>query len=140
MTHERKTDELRRLANAMAEDVLATSDEEMLLQLEGEGTAAMVAATAQADLAAVKAKLGHRRLLAAKQALAAEQLLSRPRHRLDAPEARTRLAAAVVRSGGSAQRLTFAARDGENVPDEDLEGLIQDAEDLGIDLGQETEN
>lgn len=140
MTDERKADELRRLAKALAEDVLTTSDEETLLELEAEGTAATVAATARTDLEAVRTKIGHRRLLAAKQAVAAERRSSRPRHRLDAPEARTRLAAAVVRAGGSAQRLTLAARAGDDVPDEDLEGLIQDAEDLGIDLGGETES
>lgn len=135
MTIERKSiEELCRLAEALADDVLATPDEEILLQLEEDGTAAVIAATGQADVGAVKAKLGRRRLLAAKQAVATERRSSQPHHRLNVPDARRRLAAAIARTGDSNQRFTLAARAGENVPDDDVEGLVQDAEDLGINL------
>jgi hypothetical protein len=140
MTDERSADELRRLASALVEDVLASSDEEILLELEAEGIAAAVVAAAAADIQAVEKKLGGLRLQAAKQALAADRWSTRPRHRFDAAEARFRLASAVARSGGSMKRLTIAARAGENIPDDDLDGLIQDAEELGIDLGGKTES
>lgn len=140
MTVERDADELLRLANALAQEVLSTSDEEILLELEAEGMAASVVAAALADIEAVKKELGGRRLQAAKHALAADRWPTRPRHRFAAAEARSKLAFAVVRSSNAMNRLTIAARAGESIPDEDLDGLIQDAEELGIDLGGDTES
>lgn len=127
---------LRSLVDALVEDVLTASDEELLAELAEDGGAAALKAELAADIEAAKARLGRAKLHAARKAVSAEQRDSRKaRQRFSPDEARRRLSRSVAGSSG-ASRLTLAARKGQGVPDEDLDGLIEDAADLGINLSE----
>ena len=127
-------EKLWRLADALIEDVLSTSDEDILRELDEVSDAEALKAEIAADIEAAKARLGKAKLAAARRAVSAERRTTRPRHRFSRHQARTRLSTAMAGSA-AASRLTLAARHGEAVPDEDLDGLIEDASDLGLDLG-----
>lgn len=132
MTPERPQDELQRLAEMMADDLVRTSDEDVERE-DGDSDEAVMVSAAK-DLAAVRNRLGKAKLLAAKQAAKLDQSTAARRHTVvDITTARDRLSNAVSNTT-STNKFTLAARDGQGVSDEDLAGLIEDAEDLGIDL------
>lgn len=132
--------QLWRLADALMEDILTASDGDILGEIEEDGTAASVQSDAAADLAAARSRLGKARLAAARRAVSAERKIKPRRARADPAQARRRLTRAIVSSSEGSSRFTLAAREGEAVPDEDLESLIEDATDLGINLGDEGED
>ena len=123
---------LDRLAEAMVKDLFETPDDELLAEVDPEG----VMRTAEADLEAVRIRMGKERLAAAKAGVAADLPALRPRRRLDPKDARRHLSTAVSKAGGP-DKITLAARSGDDIPDADLDGLIEDAEELGLDLGEE---
>lgn len=132
MKPDRPQDELQRLAEMMADDLVQTPDEDIERE-DGDSDEAVMASAAK-DLAAVRNRLGKAKLLAAKQAAKLDQSTAALRHTVvDITTARDRLSSAVSNTT-SANKFTLAARDGKGVADEDLAGLIEDAEDLGIDL------
>lgn len=132
MTPDRPQDELQRLAEMMADDIVQASDEDVEREDGNSDEAVMVSASK--DLAAVRNRLGKGKLLAAKQAATLDQAAAGRRHTVvDITTARDRLSRAVS-NRTSDNKFTLAARDGRGVADEDLPGLIEDAEDLGIDL------
>jgi hypothetical protein len=129
---------LWRLADALIDDILSASDQEILAELEECGGVGALRAEAAADIEAAKGRLGRVKLAAARKAVAAERRGRSPRQRLGPEQSRRRLSQALAGSPASA-RLTLAARRGQGVPDEDLDGLVEDATDLGINLGESTE-
>jgi hypothetical protein len=133
--HER----LRRLADFFVEDVLSASDEEILAELDSEGGADALKAEMTADVEAAKTRLGKAKLAAARRAVSADRTRRHSRQRFAPDQARKRLTEAVKGHVGST-RLTLAAREGQGIPDEDLEGLIEDATDLGLNIGEATED
>jgi hypothetical protein len=134
-SHER----LRRLADFFVEDVLSASDEEILAELDGEGGADALKAEMTADVEAAKTRLGKAKLAAARRAVSADRTQRHSRQEFGPDQARKRLTDA-VKGHAASSRLTLAARDGQSIPDEDLEGLIEDATDLGLNIGEATED
>lgn len=130
---------LWRLADALIDDVLSASDEEILAEFDECGGLDALRAEIAADIEAAKGRLGRAKLAAARKAVAAEKRGRTPRRHLTPDQSRRRLSQALVGSPASA-RLTLAARRGQGVPDEDLDGLVEDASDLGINLGEPTED
>lgn len=126
-------EKLWRLADALIEDVLSASDEEILAELDEDGDVAALKAELAGDIEAAKALSGKAKLAAARKAVSAERRRRQPRERFSPEQARQRLSQALAGTPASS-RLTLAARQGQVVPDEDLEGLIDDAADLGIKL------
>jgi len=125
--------ELDRLAAAMAKGILELPDDELLRQVGGahglkEARAAITADLDAAMVASRKKKLADARLeLEAFKAKAGND-----RKVVDLAEARKRLKKALQPSQSDSSRITLAARDGKGIPDTDIEGLAQDAKDLGI--------
>lgn len=142
MTAKPITDEkLLRLADALFEELLATPDTELLAELEQCGlTVTDVEAQAAADLDAALARIGKAKLLAAQEAVAREPRRSRRSRPTNVASARKRLSQAFSSGDAAKARMTLAARLGQDMPDEDIEGLIDDAADLGIDLGETSED
>jgi hypothetical protein len=132
-------DKLCLLTDILIEDIMSAPDEAILAEIEEDRGIASVMATASADLASVKVHLGKAKLVAARKAVSAERRSRQPRSRVAPAQARKRLSTAFAGSAGGA-RFTLAARKGDGVPDTDLEGLIEDAADLGINLGEPTED
>lgn len=134
LTHDEK---LLRLADALFEDLLATPDAELLAELEQFGLSPSdVEAQAAADLDQALARIGREKLVAAQTAVATEPRRKRRQRAGTIANARRRLAQAFSPKDTTKGRMTLAARLGQDMPDEDIDGLIEDAGDLGIDIGE----
>lgn len=127
---ERERQALDRLADALVDDIMNMSDEDILAEMKEEGVdpdrhaANMRAQFEKAVMAANKAKL-----TTAKAAVAADRGLrpgsaSAP---IDMAEARRRL-----RSAMASQPMTLAARNETEMTDSDVLGMLEDLRDLGV--------
>lgn len=127
---DRERQALDRLADALVDDILNTSDEDILAELKEEGinpdhhAADMRARFDKVVMAANKAKL-----MAAKAAVAADRgrkpgSTSTP---IDMTEARRRL-----RDTMASQPMTLAARSETEMTDSDVLGMLEDLKELGV--------
>ncbi len=130
------------LADAFIEDILKMSDEEILKEFREEegGDPArnrrdVLEIVGKAALSANKS-----RMAAAKTGALASLRTSRrtPEKTIDVASARKRLRSLIERSQ-SDPTLTMAARNEEELSDEDVFGILEDLEELGS-LGQRTED
>lgn len=129
-------DALDRLADALVEDILSTPDEDILAEFrEQGGDAARAAADMRALFETSVIAANKRRLVAAKAGAAASRRSAPSAFALRAPidiaEARRRLHDA-LQNPQSGARLTLAARKESELSDDDIRGMIEDLEDLGI--------
>lgn len=126
---------LDRLADALAEDILSASDQDILTEVKEDGEdPAAIAAEVQTVFENAKAKVAKRRLAAAKAGAAASRRRTADVVRLDPAEARRTLELALARDPETASKLTLAARKGEALSDEDVRGMLEDLDELGIPL------
>jgi hypothetical protein len=142
MTDRKRNHEaLARLNRALVDDILTASDESILVEAREEGAdpAAMAAAARELFEKAVLAS--RKTLLADARASAAADRRRRadavyPR---DATAARRRLQRLLVQHPETAQKLTLAARKGRagDFSDDEIFGLLEDFEDLGIPLPED---
>lgn len=128
---------LERLQKALIEDILSTSDADILAEAAEEGTDPEAAATAaRAQFEKTVAANKKARLAAAKAAVAADRL--RPVGVLpsDPQEARRLLERLLERHPDTGGELTMAARKGRSagLADEEVYEVLEDFRDLGIDL------
>jgi hypothetical protein len=131
-TPRRGRDAYARLVDALVEDVLSMSDDQIAAEIRERGEdPAAVAARARAVFEKAVREQGKRRLAAARAAVAAEAKAPRKVVRLGAAEARARLER-ILGGHPAAKKLTLAARKGEGLSDEDVLGLLADLEELGI--------
>ena len=138
MTSDNQRKELDRLASALVDDLLATPDEELLSEL-GEADAEANLAAGRNILASARRRAGKATLAQARKQIAREATKPRGnRRRLGAEVARKRLSG-IVANASVESRVTLAARAGKGVPDEDLDGLVEDADDLGFDIAADPE-
>ena len=128
-------EKLERLYNALADDVEAMSDAELLDELKetGEDANAVTGKTSQL-IADALAKAGRRKMEAARAGYEAE--ITKPRHEsnvLKWPESRKRalLQNFVETDDELRRKLTLAARDGRDVKG-DMDSFIEDLIDLGV--------
>jgi hypothetical protein len=137
MTQERTSmSKIDRLVEALIEETLAMSDEEILADA-GENPEAIELALRREVDAAI-ASQARQRLIAAKDAVAAYK--SRPNaKRRPASELRNAISKVVAKRTNSDASVTLAAREGRDIPDADLQGLADDLSELGFDLDRENE-
>jgi|GEM_PF-4720158 len=130
----RKTqEELDRLAQALAEELLDASDEEILAYLDANCSLAEMRAKIEHAMeagirAAKKAKLFNAR----RELDAAKEAPTRTATVISIEEKRKRLQKTISDANSKDSRITLAAREGKGVPDEDIDGLFDDANDLGL--------
>lgn len=124
---------LLRLADAMAEDALSASDADIAAEATEDGEDLHALATNMLALfERAESEAGKSRMAAARRELD-EQRNAAPRVlRLDPAKARARLQRALEQSPETAKKLTLAARKGEDLSDEDVLGMLEDLEELGI--------
>lgn len=125
---------LDRLADALIDDILNASDEEILEEFrEDGGDPEQHAAEMLALFERSVAIANKRRLAEAKAAAAVDRTTAANRHSavpIDIEEARRRLRA--VRNNSNApEKLTLAARNESELSDNDIVGLMEDLFDLG---------
>jgi len=124
---------LRRLADALAEDTLNAPDEEVLQDAaEIYGDTDKLAADMLRLFEQTASEQGKARLAAARAAIAASRRHPSGQARLDPSEMRRRLQQAVAADPETARKLTVAARKGEGLSDEDVYGMLEDFEELGV--------
>lgn len=137
MTNEQdsKNAALERLTEALVEDILATSEAEILSEAMDDGVDP-VAETARlkALYKSLSAELGKTRLAAAKAAAQADRSSSPSRKltRLDPVAARARLQSILEHDPDTKAKLTIAARKGEGLSDADVQSMLEELEELGI--------
>lgn len=137
MTEERETEgKLDRLVEVLIEETFAMSDQEILADA-GEGVGEMER-TLRGEIASAIAAHRRGRLLAAKDAVRAPKQPTKHTKLLSA-DIRSAVTEAIARRANDDASLTLAAREGQNVPDSDLEGLAEDMRELGFDIGEEEE-
>jgi hypothetical protein len=137
----RDQEALARLNRALVDDILAASDESILAEAKEEGAdpAGIVGATR--DLFEKAALVSRKTLLAeARAAVAADRRRrSAAVTSLDTAAARRHLQRLLAQHPETAQKLTLAARKGKpgNFSDDEVFGLLEDFEDLGISLPED---
>ena len=126
------SDALDRLAAALVDDVLTTSDAEILAEFRADGgdpeqhAAEMRALFERSVLASNKSKLQ-----AARAGVARAKEAARSSTPVDMAKARERLHG-VLKTLPEEQRLTLAARKESELSDADVVGLLEDLRELGV--------
>lgn len=135
MTGEPKTVRaaLDRLVDALVEDILSASDEDILAELrETEGDPERHAADMRARFEKSLIAANKSKLAAARAGVAASRRAAgMPAPAIDIAAARARLRAALDMPG-VAQRLTLAARKESEMSDADILSMLDDLRELGI--------
>jgi hypothetical protein len=133
---------LERLNDALVEDILDMSDEDVLAEAKQDGTDPEAVAAAMAALFAKTVTAKRKaRLAAAKAAVAADR--GRPAAIAvpsDPAEARRLLERLLARYPDTAGKLTMAARKGKAgaLSDDEVFGLLEDFQGVGISLSEES--
>ena len=135
MSKDRSTvrEKLERLCNALADDIDAMSDEELLAELEqADEDADAIAARTGALIADAIANAGRRKLAAARAGYEAHKA-GRRGNVLQWPVERKRALIQQFAQNDNAlkQKLTLAARKGEDT-EADVDSFIEDLIDLGV--------
>ena len=123
---------LRRLTNALVEDILAASDQEILAEFSEAGGEPAKHSDAMRTLfekTALKARKA--RLRAAQAGVAASRATSAVRKVVSIGDARAKLRS-VLASCPPHVKLTLAARNEDELSDADVLGMLQDLEELGV--------
>ena len=125
---------LDRLADALVEDILSASDDEILAETrqDTESPTEIVAATRavfeRAVLSEAKARLAHARAAVQRE----RQHRTSSVRGLSSEDARRQLQSVLKRDPELEKKLTLAARKGEALSDEDVYGMLEDLEALGV--------
>jgi len=131
---------LARLENALVEDILAASDDEIAAEIvEVHGDPKKVAAATRAVFEKALAGMGKARLAAARAAVDASRRRPATVVALDPAAARRRLDKLMATDPEVASKLTLAARKGSSPSDADVRSMLEDLEELGIVLPHDDE-
>jgi len=134
-------DALRRLADALAEDVLNAPDSEILEDAaEIYGDPEKLAADMLKLFEQTASEQGKERLAAARTAVAADRRRPAAVVLLPPADARRRLQQLIAADPETARKLTAAARKGERLSDDDVQSMLEDFEELGVTLPNDTED
>jgi DNA-binding TFAR19-related protein (PDSD5 family) len=124
---------LTRLADDLADDILNTSDADILAEIrESNDDPKKIAAATRSLFDQASTSVAKNRMIAARRAMAANQRSPSPVVRLDSNEARRRLNNVLLAHPEAAEKLTLAARKGEGLSDNDVQGMLEDLEALGV--------
>ncbi len=124
---------LDRLADALVEDILEMSDEELIEEIGDLQEVQRIATDTQSLFENSVIATGKARLAAAKTAVTANQLeRSATVVALDPSAARRRIDRALASDPETQRKLTLAARKGEGLSDSDIQGMLEDLAELGV--------
>lgn len=133
-------EELDRLGEALAEELLDASDEEILADIDAKSSLAEMRAKIESAIEAGKRAAKKATLSNARRELeAAKEAPAQPTTVVSLEEKRKRLQKAISDADSDDSRITLAAREGKGVPDEDIDGLFDDAKHLGL-FGEDGED
>ena len=125
--------DLSRLREELAADVMDTSDEDIFLEVRDRGIDPEAAASRVASvLQRAILDSGKQKMTSARESLQSQKLVNKRSDPIDISKARALLEKAVKSDANLQQRLTLAARNGESLPDSDVQSLVDDLLELGI--------
>ncbi len=138
MTKKKIYDEgLNRLTDMLAEEIISTSEEDILKEVREEGeNPDLIAETTKKLFESVYLNISKARLATAKAAVKADKC-SNNITQLDPISARKKLEKFLA-TNPNAKDMTLAARKGQNLSDQDIKGMLEDLENLGIDLSDDS--
>lgn len=123
---------IERLADMLVEDVLNTSDEDLLREFSEEGGDPEQFATEMRELFDTTVlRSNKQRMAAAKAGVAANRQKSRTAVKLHASDARRRLRT-ILSNPNVPAGLTLAARNESELSDADVLGMLEDLKELGF--------
>lgn len=129
----RPSSELSRLREELAADVMGTSDEEIFAEVRDRGVDPEAAATRVASvLQRAILDSGKENMAAARESLQKQKAAEDRRVPVDISKARALLEKAAKSDANLQQRLTLAARNGDGLPDGDIQSLVDDLLELGV--------
>lgn len=125
--------ELDELAIALAQEHLDISDEELLREAAEVGDLRSIVASSKSEVDSILRGGTNMPLAKARQELDSfRNNLPASSKVVDIDSARKRLAKAISQGTKAGDKITLAARDGIGVPDSDIQGLLDDADELGL--------
>ena len=123
---------LNRLADALVDDILTSSDEEVLAEAEEDGIdAAGLAGNLREVFERTAMEAGRAKLVAARRAAADAGRSGARVVSIDRGDARRRYEAMIAQDPKLTEKLTLAARKGEGQSDRDIDSAIEDLAELG---------
>lgn len=130
---ESESDPIGRLVDMLVEDILQTSDEDLLNEVKERGDDPKAIADRMRALFG-RAELAQRRwrLMAAREAVNADAQRRAGQLAKDPAAARRQLDTIMQRFPSATAKLTIAARKGTGMSDSDVLSLLADLEELGI--------
>jgi hypothetical protein len=134
MSQQRIHDEmLERLGDALVEDILETSDEDILKEAATDyGDINREAERLRAVYVKSRATAAKKRLQSAQEAIKQQKERRGNVLYMDPKNARRKLDTLLRDHPDAASGLTLAARKGQDLSDEDVLGMLEDLEELGI--------
>lgn len=127
--------DLDRLATSLVDDILNMSDEELLAEVKADGEdPKQIAEVARGILERARTTSGKSKLAAARKAVLSARKQVSLVSSLDPSNARKKLETVLAQYPETHSKLTLAARKGEGLSDEDVRGMLEDFEELGITL------
>ena len=128
----KERDALNRLADALVEDILNASDEEVLAEAEEDGIdPGRLAGHLRDVFERAVADAGKQKLAAARQGAGNARRLRARVVRIDHADARRRFEAMIAEDPKLTEKLTLAARKGEGQSDRDIDSAVEDLTELG---------
>lgn len=123
---------LNRLADVLVDDILTSSDEEVLAEAEEDGIdAAGLAGNLREVFERTAMEAGRAKLTAARRAAANAERSGARVVSIDRADARRRYDAMIAQDPKLTEKLTLAARKGEGQSDRDIDSAIEDLAELG---------
>jgi len=125
--------DLDRLATSLVDEILSMSDDELLAEAKEDGEdLKAVAQSARNIFARAAMANGKSKLAAAKNAVQALRPHVVSVSNLEPGKARQKLESILAQHPETRNKLTLAARKGEGLSDEDVLGMLEDLEELGL--------
>lgn len=134
-----ESDPIGLLVDMLVEDILQTSDEDLLKEVRERGDdPKTIAGRMRALFGKAELAQGRRRLMTAREAVNADAQRRASQSTKDPAAARRQLDTIMQRFPSATAKLTMAARKGNGMSDGDVLSLLADLEELGItDKGSE---
>lgn len=125
--------ELDELAIALAQEHLDISDEELLREAAEVGDLRSIVASSKSEVDSILSGGTNKTLAEARRELVSfKNNLPANSKVVDIDSARKRLTEALGKGAKAGDKITLAARDGKGVSDADIQGLLDDADELGL--------
>ena len=124
---------LDRLAKSLVDDILEMTDEELLTEIKSDGqNPKEIAQSTRNIFDRAVTSCGKARLAIAKKAVLSEHRQNLSFVRSDPSIARQKLEEVLTKHPEMREKLTLAARKGKGLSDNDVLGILEDLEELGV--------